>query len=389
MNIKFYLRGQSVYIYASAPGVRVRVPVNLKAKKLTDDGKIPGDPHGTIFLSTKRQAIYKKYTELDSEGILISEQDILEVLKKDLQSKDKVKKEKKAFWTYWDEWTKESENRISEITGKKISKGTIKRYKTTKSILQQFEVSTRYNLNTITVNDTFYTKFREYIIGKKKQSINTFSDHIKQMKAFCKWLQKSEPGMGNQFRDFKKPFSYADAEPLKEAELLKLYDYETTGYKEKARLIFLFLCSTGLRISDYNNLQEKNFFKDYIFIKAQKTNAPCYIPFYDDLYFKPVELMEELKAKFGSNLKISGQKLNDHIKLIFTDDKVKITRIIPTSKTGRKTFATLKLLQSVPPEVIMKSTGHKERASFDAYVGIDTSDMLKQYRDKAIFMKVS
>jgi hypothetical protein len=45
-------------------------------------------------------------------------------------------------------------------------------------------------------------------------------------------------------------------------------------------------------------------------------------------------------------------------------------------------------LDGVPAEVIMKSTGHKTRAAFDAYVGINTDDILKAYRDKAVNFKV-
>jgi hypothetical protein len=93
-----------------------------------------------------------------------------------------------------------------------------------------------------------------------------------------------------------------------------------------------------------------------------------------------------MKKKFGDIPRIEGQKLSDYIGAVAF--VAGITRIVPTSKTGRKTFATLKLLQEVAPEIIMKLTGNKTQASFDAYVGIDTSDILKAYKDKAVNLKV-
>jgi integrase len=387
MNITFYLRGKSVYIDIYHQDFRIQKPTGRKAASLSGT-TIKGNKPDSNLIASIKTGIEDFERDCIKAKKRVTEKMILQELERLRSGGPEPAVEEKPFWDYYDQWVNESKNRISEITGKRIAHGTIKRYTTTKSILQAFELKARYILSAESINDSFYSRFRDYIIGSKKQSVNTFSDHIKQVKAFCKWLQKKEPSLSNDFRDFKKPFSYADAEPLKETELLKLYDYKAVGYKDKAKLIFLFLCSTGVRISDYNKLEEKNFMKDHIFFKAQKTNAPCYVPFYDDLYFRPEALKNELIEKFGSLPRISGQKLNEHIKEIFKDDEVKITRIIPTSKTGRKTFATLKLLQQVPPEVIMKSTGHKERASFDAYVGIDTADMIKQYKDKAIKMKI-
>jgi integrase len=280
-----------------------------------------------------------------------------------------------------DEWTEESKSRISKVKNQVLSEGTLKRYKVLKGHLEEFEKINKVTLESKDIDSNFYAKFRHYMLIHKKNSVNTFSDQIKNIKTFCKWLQKKDPKVSNDFRDFEKPQSYSDAEPLKENELAELYKASFVGYKEKARLVFLFLCSTGMRISDFNRLNREWIQNDFLVFKAQKTNVKCYIPFFDDLLFKPIELFEKVIGQT-----ISGNKLNDHIKEVFLE--LELTRIIPTSKTGRKTFATLKLLHGVSPEIIMKSTGHKSRSSFDAYVGIDTSDILKHYKDKSVNLKI-
>jgi hypothetical protein len=283
--------------------------------------------------------------------------------------------ESKSILNWYDDFIEESKSRVSKITGGKLSKGTIIKYEVTKKHLSEFEKKSKYKLTIQSINEEFYSKFRTYMF--KTVGVNYFSDLIKNLKTFFKWLQKREKTLSNDFREFERHQTYSDAEPLKEHELKTLYEARLIGYKEKARLTFLFLCSTGMRISDFNRLSKDWIQNGFLIFKCQKTNVKCYVPFFDDLYFKPVELFDKVISH-----PISGQKLNDAIKEVFNE--LELTRIIPTSKTGRKTFATLKLLHGVSPEIIMKSTGHKSRSSFDAYVGIDTSDILKHYKDKSV-----
>jgi integrase len=396
MNISFYLRGKSIYIDIYHKDFRIQKPTGRKFKEQPTEkkidqlkvGNIANDRTTSNLLTSMKNAIEDFETECIKAQTRFTETATLKLLERLKTGKEVVVNRKKGFFEYFDEWIEESKHRISDITFKPLAKGTILRYKSAKNVLEKFETKYRYSLNLDSINDDFYAKFRKYILSDLKHSVNTFADNVKQLKTFCKWYQKKEPGLSNHFRDFAKPFSYADAEPLKEEELLALYDktFEEPTL-EKARLILLFLCSTGMRISDYNEFNpEVNIKDEAIVIRTVKTNKYCYIPYYDDLYFRPIAVLKELQEKF-KNIKISGQKLNEYIKNV--GNGIELKRIIITTKTGRKTFATLKLLSGVPAEVIMKSTGHKTRPSFDAYVGIDHSDIIKQNKDKARDMRVA
>ncbi|MDQ3190495.1 MAG: site-specific integrase [Bacteroidota bacterium] len=387
MKVNFYLtksktQFKPVKLFISLQG---RTEVNTKVKVLASDwdlkkqrikSKVIGSGEINQILDNLELKAWIVFKELSEKGFPNY---------KDIVSALLYKEDKKTVIEWFNEFINESKTRISSVTGNLIAPSTIVKYEICKVHLMEFEKKTKYPLTVENINENFYEKFRRYILEKGNCS-NSFYDMIKYVKSFCKWLQRKEKTLSNDFRFFERHEKYADAKPLKERELNKLYNSVLIGYKEKARLIFLFLCSTGMRISDYNKLKELHIDGEFIIFNSQKTNSKCFIPFFDDLFFKPVQILAEMKEKFGEYPVISGQKLNTYLKEVFLD--LSLTRIIPTSKTGRKTFATLKLLHGVPAEIIMKSTGHKTRSSFDAYVGIDTTDILKQYKDKAVNLKV-
>jgi integrase len=315
------------------------------------------------------------------------------------------KKKELSFFESWDMWVEECKDEVSDVTNLKLAEPTIGIYNSTGNVLREFEIHTLYKITAETLNDDFYKRFRKYILSEREnnkkgpdgkkligQSVTTLSNHLKQIKKFCKWYQKKNPLLNNDWRDFKRGKSKTgEAEPFRAAELTAMYNTPgKTDRTEKARLILLTLVSTSMRISDYNKLNPEIHIVDGLIqyqMKSQKTTVQYMIPYFDDMYFRPVECIRKLTEKYGRLPKISGQKLNDSIALYLKE--IEFTRVKVTSKTGRKTFATLNLLNKVNPEIIMKAGGWKSRDAFDAYVGIDTYDIIREYKDKAQFLQVS
>lgn len=388
MEITFFKRGRAISIDIRHNDIRIRTSIKFKTNGDINGTTIKGDRNTSNKLATIKTGLEdldfdysKKRLQLTKDIIFIELLNLCN--QKPIEEKKEVES-KKDIWEYWDQWIDECQHKISPITKRPYARGTINHYRKVKNILQAFQVDEKFIVSIDTISsDDFYTKFTKHII-KKGQSVNTLSDHFKHVKTFCKWLQKRE-NINNDFRDFRRHSSYSDAEPLKEHELLKIYDAKFTGVMEKARLAFLLLCSTGMRVSDYNKIDSAQIVEGILIFRSQKTNGLCYVPYFDDLYFRPVYLYDKL-CKNYEKTSIPAHRFNQYIAKI--SECLGIARIKPTSKTGRKTFATLKLLSGVAPEIIMKSTGHKTRTAFDAYVGIDTSDILKAYKDKAINMKV-
>jgi hypothetical protein len=290
----------------------------------------------------------------------------------------KEKKDETAWWDYYDLWMEEQSTKISKVTRKVMSAGILERYRVLKNKLILFEKETGFKVESETITEKFYIKYRAWVIGKKKQAPNTFMDNIKTLRTFCGWLQRRDNKLPNDFRFFEIIWAYDKPISLREDEVLLLYNSKFVGYKEKARLVFLFLCSTAMRIGDYNKLSDKNFESDKLLVyTTEKTNTDCFVPFIDDVYFRPRALYEEM----GGFKKLSGQKLNEYIQEIFVD--LGIHRVVPTSKFGRKTFATMAKIKGLSDTFIKLVTGHKSESSYKRYDGVDTRDLLKQFEEKA------
>jgi hypothetical protein len=404
-------RGQYMILaYCTFDGSKARPSTSIKCHPdnfHSDDQVqyvITTDPDSKA--KNKKLADYKKFLEELPEELL-TEQYIIQEFKKFKKGgkPEKEKKGEKGFFDFWEEWMKECEDEVSEVTNLKLTESTIGIYRCTMNVLKDFQTDALYRLSALTLNEAFYKRFRKYILseresdkngpdGKKKKglSVATLSNHLKQIKKFCKWYQKKDPRLNNDWREFKRGKSKTgNAEPLKADDLLKWYDTPgKTERTEKARLVLLTLVSTSMRISDYKKLDPEIHLIDGLIqyrFQSQKTTVQYLIPYFDDMYFRPVWCLQTLKEKYGALPKISGQKLNDSIELYLKE--IEFTRIKVTSKTGRKTFATLKLLSGLNPEIIMKAGGWKSREAFDAYVGIDTHDIKKEHKDKAQYLKVS
>lgn len=292
-------------------------------------------------------------------------------------------KVEKDFFDYWQDFMEESKSRVSKLSGQKLKRRTFQHYNTCIDGFKEF--AKKHPMTFKSMDMKFYGKARTYFINELELHPNTFGNYIKGLKTFLNWALNQGLPVNPIYRSFEKPQMYQEAEPLNGEELLKLWSLDL-GDKQHYLDIFLFLCSTGLRISDYNSLSKSNFKTDHLDLSQSKTSGQAIIPFFDDLYFRPKFIFEKYKGELP---KLSGQKLNDALKEIMKLDEVKFTRIPVTSKTGRKTFATLKLMQGISPYTVMKSTGHKDYKSFQHYVGISPDDVIRENKEKAQLFKVS
>jgi len=293
----------------------------------------------------------------------------------------KVLSVQQEFVKLFEEFIKESESRISS-QGRVLSKGMVNHYQSCLNLLIEFQKDEKYLLKFDNINAEFYSKFRSYCIGKGLNP-NTFGGKIKKLKTFLYWCEEREIPVSPKFKNFSIPQKYSDAEPLPGAEVVELWKKD-----HKNMDIFLALVSTGMRISDYNRVMTNmnKYIKDTpegkaIIFNASKTGKRCIIPFFDDLYFRPVHLYKKYKGKMPG---ISGQKLNSWLK------DQGISNIEVTSKTGRKTFCSIQYFeQGKEAQYIMASTGHATEQEFKKYIGAKADTIIKAHKEKATHLKVS
>src|SRR5690606_15656617 len=62
--------------------------------------------------------------------------------------------------------------------------GTIKTYRTSFAILQEFEINKKYKLSFDTINASFYEKYIDFLMNEKGLVNNTIGNKIKAVKSF-------------------------------------------------------------------------------------------------------------------------------------------------------------------------------------------------------------
>jgi integrase len=97
-----------------------------------------------------------------------------------------------------------------------------------------------------------------------------------------------------------------------------------------------------------------------------------------------LQLISDEPPRFGQLFHvISDQKMNDFIKVICKDDKVKIFKQV-SNHTGRHTFATLWLKKTKDLAALQILLGHSDIKETMIYVHVDDDQMIE---DMAIFQK--
>ncbi|RDC63319.1 tyrosine-type recombinase/integrase [Adhaeribacter pallidiroseus] len=296
--------------------------------------------------------------------------------------------------------------------GNRLEASTITALKASRDRLIDFEATTKFKLTLAKMDNLFFQAFLNYMLENLGQSINTVGKHIKRLTEFLEWCEDQDLEVNRKYRKMSVTEEYQEVESLTEEEVHLIYnlDFRTQQavdfvkqcfreeYKkeinrlmlaqrikvlEEMQDVFLFLCYSGMRISDAFTFTPKDIHNGIIKIKAGKTkkhNIWCYIPYYDDAIFKPVEIVTKYQGKYNTCLPVN-KGINSYLKYI--GKFAGITRLELTTKIGRKTFATLKLYQGVPDRMVMQATGHKTEKAFVRYIGVNTIKLLENFQKRS------
>lgn len=241
----------------------------------------------------------------------------------------------------------------------------------------------------------------------------TVQKHFSNLKWFLNWAIRK--GYTKQdfinrykvkFKVLQKPVIF-----LTKEELLKLYQYqipanqtkvtlhhyngdeyefkvEEAGALAKTRDLFCFCAFTSLRYSDMAKVKRSDIIGDILYVTTKKTNDRLPI----DLNSFAKEILEKYKdEKFPGGLAlpvISNQKMNKYLKDLcelceinepITQTYYKATQRVEETKpkyeyigthAGRRTFICFALSSGIPPQVVMKWTGHSDYKAMKPYIDI-------------------
>ncbi len=287
-------------------------------------------------------------------------------------------------------------------TGKKLNDRmrmavrTIKNYGTGFSGLKEYESYTAEVITFKSINRKFWQEYVHYLTMVKKYKINTIGSYQKYLIVFLRECKKAKlwEDKDNLLDDAKILTENPIDVYLNKIEIgkIELLDLSNNARLEKVRDLFLIGLNTGFRVSDWYQVKPENIKStdknnSYIEITQTKTKQTATTP------LRPVVL--EILRKYNNELPIiSEQKINSYLKelckLAGINQRVKTSSTIEggqqieysekweqvSTHTARRSFATNMFRDGVPPNIIMKATGHGTEKNFRKYLKLDNSEFM-------------
>ncbi|SMD46390.1 Site-specific recombinase XerD [Aquiflexum balticum DSM 16537] len=268
-------------------------------------------------------------------------------------------------------------------------------YSQLQSHLKSFEKWTGKKVTFDRIGLSFFEEFQSYLI-EERDTINniTIAKQLSTLKTLLGYARKHGIEMNQSYRDFTIKRQKLEVITLSESEyrLLKEANLKGVSRHEKARDIFIFLCATSMRFSDYDQFKREHIKGSTIQLTMKKGSKPWEIPLNPD----SLSILEKYKELAEPLPKISNPKLSKYIKEVCEvaniDESIEIVRykgaepirqVFPKHKlvsahTGRKTFCTLSLERGASVETVMKWSGHESYASFKRYVNLSRTHSISE-----------
>ena len=237
-----------------------------------------------------------------------------------------------------------------------------------------------------------------YLRDVKEMRNTTIGKQLSFLKWFLRWAFKKGVHQNNAYDSYKPKLKSTQKKIifLTWDELNRLREFKIPSNKqalERVRDVFLFQCFTGLRYSDVFNLRRSDIKGDHIEVTTVKTSDSLII----ELNNHSKVILDKYKDVPFENDKvlpvITNQKMNDYLKelaeLAGIDEPIRqtyykgnerIDDVTPKyallgTHAGRRTFICNALALGIPPQVVMKWTGHSDYKAMKPY--IDIADDIK------------
>ena len=269
-----------------------------------------------------------------------------------------------------------------EIMSSQLKDSTKRNHLTTISLLQSFKPTIEFE--DLTYN--FVTDFEKFLYESGYQT-NTVAKHMKHLKSFVNAaINKGYIDPNNYaFRRYKIKMKEGKHVFLLPEEMKRLEEVSLIGRNsclEHTLDAFLFCCYTGLRYSDFVNLNEKNIVKMdgklWLIFDSVKTGAEVKLPL--NLLFegKALTLLQKYQGKWSSFFSI---KNNSSV----NKELIRIGKLAKISKhfsfhSARHTNATLLIYKGANITTVQKLLGHKNLATTQIYGEVMGSTIIRDLK---------
>lgn len=294
------------------------------------------------------------------------------------------------------------EIKTGKNAGKRYTHNAIKNYSTTLSAVKRYLASKKLNaLPVESVTKEFYDDFKRFCFDIEEKEISTFAGYVKDIKSV---MAEIAPDTFKP-KEFIKPGYEADTIYLTLDQIEKIAELDLSDYNkfitvkdnrgidtkvsystlDKVRDMSLIGFFSGLRFSDFSNLDLQSIDGNFIKLKQIKTGGRVTIPIMSKL--RPV------LAKYPDGIEsCTNQRFNNYIKIIakmagLTEKRTVINNRgnteskesfqlweIISSHACRRSYATNMFKKGVQTLLIMNSTGHKSETAFLKYIRATNED---------------
>ena len=337
---------------------------------------------------TEVQEIFKKF---EVEEIMPTPEQIKEAfnaLHKPIEEVKQRKSTPNAFYKAFDEFVRDC-GRQNDWTD-----STYEKFAAVKNHLMNFRTELTFDF----FDEKGLNDYVTYLRDVKEMRNSTIGKQLSFLKWFLRWAFKKGLHQNNAYDSYKPKLKSTQKKIifLTWEELNKLREFEIPAAKQaldRVRDVFLFQCFTGLRYSDVFNLRRSDIKGDHIEVTTVKTSDSLII----ELNNHSKAILDKYKDVAFEDDKvlpvITNQKMNDYLKelaeLAGIDEPVRqtyyrgnerIDEVTPKyallgTHAGRRTFICNALALGIPPQVVMKWTGHSDYKAMKPY--IDIADDIK------------
>lgn len=341
----------------------------------------PGYLKMNVYLNTYHQRV----EDIVNTAFIEEEDPTVAFVKDQFKGKYKSKTvlENLSFWDF-------VENKFMSNSIKRLTKNTIKSYKTSIKNLKKYEKHARVKLDWHNIDMDFYYDYQDYYLNFLDLKMNGFGKILKLLKTILNDATDQGYNTNKTYKskNFKVLKEDVDNIYLNEEELnilLKL-DLSDNNKLQKVRDLFIIGCYTGVRFSDLGQINYQNIQGDYIRIKTQKTGKDVVIPILSNIrpiidkydgnlpksftnqvmnrYLKELGEFAEIDGDFNTYTNKGTQRLKQTYKK---------WEMISTH-TARRSFATNMYLRGWDSISIMTITGHSSEKVFMNYIKVSQEE---------------
>lgn len=271
---------------------------------------------------------------------------------------------------------------------------TYEKFAAVKNHLRAFRADLSFSF----FNEAGLTEYVRYLREVREMRNSTIGKQLSFLKWFLRWSFSQGVHRNNAYDTFRPKLKDTQKKIifLTWEELTRLREFEIPPAKQsldRVRDVFLFQCFTGLRYSDVYNLRRSDIKEDHIEVTTIKTSDSLVIELnkhskailekYQDVVFEhdkalPVITNQKMNEYLKELAELAG--INEPIRQTYYKGNERIDEVTPKyallgTHAGRRTFICNALALGIPPQVVMKWTGHSDYKALKPY--IDIADDIK------------